>query len=106
MNAEEQLNKLKQIPPLSKEDKRKRLVTAMVLALATLLSVLFLLVAFVQKQVADKSRVEAENQRMEAERQAELAQQSRIAAEHAQLQARQQLEQALAELENCKKEKR
>ena len=59
MDAEEQNRKLKQIPQLTKAEKRKKLTTAITLALAALISVLFLIYAFIQKQQADTFRKEA-----------------------------------------------
>ncbi len=60
MNAEEQIQMLKQIPPQSKAEKSRNLRRAVVLAMATVVSVLFLVYAFVQKLEADNQRISAE----------------------------------------------
>jgi choline-glycine betaine transporter len=113
MDAEEQLRKLKQITPITKEEKRKQLRTSIVLALATLLSVLFLVYAFIQKLEADKQAELATEMKMEAERQRAEADKHRLTAEHERHQAmaardEAERQRALAEeaLANCQKSKR
>lgn len=113
MDAEEQLRKLKQTPPVTKEEKRRKLTTAITLALATLLSVLFLVYAFVKKLEADALRIEAQEQRVEAEKQREEAVKQRLTAEysrHAAELVREEAEKqsllAHEALENCRKSKR
>jgi cell division protein FtsX len=113
MNAEEQLRKLKQIPPLTKEEKRRKLMTAIVLSLATLLSVLFLVYAFVQKLEAEKQAELAIEMKVEADRQREEAERQRVTALYAQHQAVAAKEEAdkqrslaLEALVNCEKSKK
>lgn len=113
MDAEEQIRKLKQIPPLTKEEKRKKLITAIVLSVATFISVLFLVYAFMQKLEADKNstlarllKIEADLFRVEAERLRDLADKQRIESEVSRAEADRQRLMALEALENCKKNKR
>ncbi|GEM_PF-2368119 len=106
MNAEDHIQKLKKIPPLTKEEKRKQLTTAIVLALATLLSVIFLLYAFIQKLEADKQTALAIEMRMEAEKQREEAERQRLMAEYQKMEAEKQRVLALEALANCEKSKR
>src|SRR5688572_12642477 len=108
MSAEDQIRQLKQIPLLTKEEKRKKLMTAVVLLLSTLISVLFLVYAFIQKTEADKNanlsiqlKIQADQMRVEAERQrieAVYAQRQAIAARE---EADKQRALAMEALENC-----
>lgn len=106
MNAEEQLRKLKQVPALSREEKRKKIITSVVLAIATLVSVLFLVYAFMQKLEADQLRIEAEQFRMEAERQKTIAEQNEAMAMASRAEAERQRALAEQALEDCRKSKR
>lgn len=106
MNAEDQLRKLKQIPPLTPEEKRKKVVTAVVLAISTLISVLFLIYAFMQKLEADAQREIAVQLKVEAEKQREMAEVNRKVAEYAQREAEVQRKKAEEALAECQKSKR
>jgi hypothetical protein len=77
MKAEDQINMLKQISPQSNFEKKQARKTALVLAAATNISILFLIYAFLQKKEADKQAVHAEENRVEAE----MAQAEAIAAQ-------------------------
>ncbi len=92
MNAEDQIRQLKQISPLTKEEKRKKLMTAIMLSISTFISVLFLVYAFIQKQEADFQKGAAVKAQIEAEQNFKLAEEQRALA--------------LQALENCKKGKR
>ena len=99
MNAEDQIRNLKQILPLSNEEKRKKIKTSIVLTMATLISVLFLMYAFVKK-------LEAEKQTKIATKQRELAIQNFKKAQAAREEAEKQralAEEALAACEKSKK---
>ena len=106
MNAEEKIQMLKQVSPDSNFEKKRKVRTAIVLTISTLVSVLFLIYAFVQKLEADKQReiavksqLEAEVQRAAAERQREVAEYQRMLAEKSALEAAK----ALEECRNSKK---
>lgn len=112
MNADERIQTLNQVPPLSNFEKKRKFRAAIVLALSTLMSIFFLVYAFIQKQEADKNfetliqlRTEneqlkqiAEAARMEADRQRSIAMYNEKSA----VEARHQAEKALQE---CKKRK-
>jgi len=80
MNAEERIQMLKQVPADSNFERKRKIRTAIALSVATALSVLSLIFAFIQKQEADRQRNVAVEQRMEAEKQREQAEQQRIIA--------------------------
>src|SRR6478752_5455053 len=110
MNAEDRIRQLKQVPPLTKEEKRKKLMTAVMLSISTFISLLFLVYAFIQKQEADyqkeaavKAQVIAEQNFKLAEEQRKLAQAAQVEAEHQHILAEQQHALALQALEDCKK---
>ena len=106
MNAEERIQMLKQIPPQSSFEKKRKIKTTIVLTLATLISLLFLVYAFIKKLEADKQREIAVIEKMEAERQRTLAEQMRLTAVYQQMQsekARVLAEEALAACEKSKK---
>ena len=113
MNADEQLHKLKQDQPLTKEEKRKKVITAIVLAVSTLISVLFLIFAFMQKMEADKLKEEAvaaQVKVIEVQKMAEAARKEadlqRMIAEKNMATAMEQKALAAKALEDCKKSKR
>lgn len=106
MNAEERIQMLKQIPPDSNFEKKGKFRTAIVLTLATVISILFLVFAFIQKLEAEKQREISERLQMEAERQRELAVQQKIAAEYQLRQAEQNATEAAKALEECQNSKR
>ena len=106
MNAEEQIRNLKHIPPLSNEEKRKKIMTSIVLTMATLISVLFLVYAFVQKLEADKQRALAVEAMEEANKQRTEAEKMRITAQYQQMQAEKSRTQAEEALAACEKSKR
>src|SRR5688572_33137471 len=101
MNAEDQIRNLKQIPPRSKEETRKKITTGIVLAMATVISVLFLVYAFVQKLEADKQRALAVEATKEAEKQRTEAEKMRITAQYQQMEAEKSRAQAEAALAAC-----
>lgn len=113
MSAEDNIDMLKQIPPLSEYEKKRRWRTSFMLAFATAVSVLFLIYAFMQKMEADKQAATAQKFRIEAEVLQSLAEKQRMAAEKAREEAvmaqqeaerqRQLAEQALV---NCEGNKR
>jgi len=105
MSAEDQINMLNQIPPVSNFEMRRSRRIAVVLAAAMILSILFFVYAFLQRIEADKQRAIAIVNLEEARR---SEQEGMIMAEMARKQqaiAEQQLTQALQALENCKKSK-
>ena len=106
MDADEQIRKLKQIPPLSKEEKRSKLKTFIVLSLATFISVLFLVYAFIQKLEADKQKEVSVQFIVEAQKQREEAEKQRAMAFAAQKEADKQRVLAIEALKNCEKNKR
>jgi len=113
MDAEEQLRRLKQTPQPTPNEKKRKMVSSILLALATLLSVLFLVYAFVQKLEADAQREkavvaqqQAEESFVEAERQRRIALEEKQKAEIAKLEADRQRAIAQQALEDCKKTKR
>jgi preprotein translocase subunit SecF len=106
MNAADQIRNLNQIPPVSKEEKRKKMMTSIVLTMGTLMSILFLIYTFMQKLEADKQTEIAVKAKMEADRNRIEAETMRITAEYHQKQAVQQralAEEALAACEKSKK---
>lgn len=106
MNAEEQLRNLKQIPPLTKEEKRRKIMTAITLAFAAAISVLFLLYAFIQKQEAEKQKELSVQLKAEAEKQREIAEHQRLLAEKAMEEAMRLRVLAEEALRNCENRKR
>jgi C4-dicarboxylate-specific signal transduction histidine kinase len=106
MNAEDQIRNLNQIPPLSKEERRKKIMTSIVLTMATLISVLFLVYAFMQKQEADKQRAMVVEAKMEADHQREEAVKMRLTAEYAKMEAEKQRDLAVEALAACEKSKK
>lgn len=106
MDAEDQLRKLRQTPQPTPEAKKRKMVSSILLTLATLLSVLFLVYAFVQKLEADKLRVEVENLYHEAKRQELLAKEAQAMAELQWLAADKAKAEALQALAECEKNKR
>ena len=106
MNVEDQIRNLKQISPLSKEEKRKKIMTSIVLTGATVISVLFLTYAFIQKLEADKQREFAIMAKMEADQQRAEAEKMRLTAEYQRREAEQQRALALEALAACEKRKR
>jgi type II secretory pathway component PulC len=106
MDAEEQLRRLRQTPQSTPDEKKRKMVSSILLTLATLLSVLFLVYAFVQKLEADHLRVEAENLRVESVRQERLAKEAQAMAELQQAAAEKAKAEALQALADCKRNKR
>lgn len=106
MSAEDQIRQLKQIPPLTKEEKRRKLMTGVMLSISTFISVLFMVYAFIQKQEADYQKEAAVKAQIEAEKNFMLAEEQRSIAQAAQVEAEQQRALALQALEDCKKTKR
>lgn len=106
MNAEDQIRNLKQIPPLSKEEKRKKVMTSIILTLSTIISILFLIYAFMQKLEADMQRKAAEEARIEAEHQRTEAEKMRLTAEYAKAEAEKQRALAVEALAACEKSKK
>lgn len=113
MKAEDQINMLNQIPPLSNLEKKRKLRASIVLFVATTVSVLFFVYAFLQKKEADKQFVQAEQRRIELEalkvdlqETRNMAENARREAEAAQIEAERQRALADQALENCKKNKR
>lgn len=106
MSAEDQIRNLKQIPPLSKEEKRKNMRTSIVLAMATLISILFLIYAFMQKLEADKQRALAVASMEEANKQRAEAEKMKLTAQYQEMQARKQAEAAEAALVRCEESKK
>ena len=106
MDAEEQLRRLRQTPQPTPEEKKRKMASSILFTLATLLSVLFLVYAFVKKTEADKFRVEAENLRVEAVRQERLAKEAQAMTELQRAAAEQAKAEALQALTDCEKSKR
>lgn len=113
MNADEQLRRLRQTPLPTPEEKKRKMVSSILLTLATLLSVLFLVYAFMQKLEADAQREkavvaqqQAEESFAEAERQRQIALEEKEKAEIAKLEAERQQAIAQQALDDCKKTKR
>lgn len=105
MDAEEQLRRLRQTPQPTPEAKKRKMASSILLTLATLLSVLFLVYAFVKKTEADKLRVEAENLQVEAVRQERLAREAQAMAELNRAAAEKAMAEALQALADCRKSK-
>ena len=106
MNAEDQIRNLNQTPPLSKEEKGRKIMSSVVLTLATLISVLFLVYAFMQKQEADMQRKAAETAKMEADIQRAEAMKMRVETEYAKMEADKQRALAVEALAACEKNKK
>ena len=106
MDAEERIQMLRQIPPQSNFEKKQKMRTAIVLTLATIISLLFLVYAFMQKLEADKQRAIAVAEKMEADQQRAEAEKMRLMAEYQKIEAEKQralAEEALAACEKSKK---
>jgi hypothetical protein len=106
MKAEDELQMLKNIPPLSKNERRAKLRIALLLTASTLVSLLLLVYAFMQKKEADlqrenaiKAEMLAKQNMMEADRQRALA----IAMEEEAMKQKLLARQALANCEKLKK---
>jgi hypothetical protein len=106
MSAEDQINMLNQIPPQSNFEMKRARKTALVLATTTIISILFLIYAFLQKKEADKQAVIAVEMKMEAEKQREIAEASREMAVLAQQEAERQRILADKALADCERNKR
>lgn len=85
--------------------RRKKLTTSIVLATATLISVLFLVYAFVQKLEADNQKLVAERMREEALKQKSEAVFEKKRAIEALTRVNNQLVSTLQELEKCRNSK-
>lgn len=106
MKAEDLIKKLSEQPAVDPEQLKRARRTALVLATTTVISILFFIYAFLQKQEADKQfqvaeqyKIEAELAKEEAEKQKKIAELSRAEA----MQQRSLAEQALAECEKSKR---
>jgi hypothetical protein len=106
VNAEERVQMLKQIPPQSNFEKKQKIKTAIVLTLATVVSILFLVYAFMQKLEADKQRSMAVAAQQEAEKQRGEAEKMRLTVQYQLMQAEKQREAAAAALAACEQSKR
>jgi Flp pilus assembly protein TadB len=106
MDAQDRIQMLKQIPPISKEEKSRKLKSSIILFFATLISILFLVYAFIQKQEADKQKEIAVRAMTMAEEQRAEAEQQRRAAEAARIEAVNQQALAAEALANCEKNKK
>jgi choline-glycine betaine transporter len=106
MKAEDLNKKLNQQPQVDPEQLKRSRRIAIVLATATIITILFLIYSFLQKLEADKNFELAEKFRMEAQLAQEEAQMQRALAEATKAESekqRQLAEQALAECEKSKR---
>lgn len=94
------------IPPMSKEEKRRKLMSTVALSLSTFISVLFLIFAFTKKLEADDLRKEADKQTQIAKENLIESQRQEKLAKEAKEQADIQRALALQALEDCKRGKR
>ena len=113
MSAEDNMNTLKQIPPVSNFERKRARRSAIALAASTIISILLFIYAFLQKKEADKQAIESAKYKVIAEKVKEEA----VAAQMEAMRQRKMAEaaQALAEtqrvlaeqaLANCKGVKR
>lgn len=106
MNAEERIQTLKQIPPDSNFQRKQKIRTAIALTLATLISILFLVYAFIQKLEAEKQYEISERLRIEAEAQKKVAEHLKAAAEYQRMLAEKNASEAAKALEECRNGKK
>lgn len=102
MKAEDLIRKLNEQPAEDPEQLKRARKTALVLATSTIVSILFLIYAFLQKLEADAQSKRAEEYRVEAVLAKEEAEKQKKIAELGRAEAEQQrnlAEQALAECE-------
>jgi len=106
MNAEERIDMLKQIPPQSNFEKKQKIRTAIVLTLATFISLMFLIYAFMQKQESDRQAEIAIAAKEEAMAARQEAEKMKLVAEYSRMEADKQRALAEEALLNCEKSKK
>jgi hypothetical protein len=106
MKAEDHIRNLNQIPPISKEEKGKKLRTSIVLTLSTVVSILFLMYGFMQKQEADRLKMDVVKFQKIAMDAQTMGEQQRLAAMAAQQEAEAQRIIAIQALTECNKTKK
>jgi uncharacterized protein YdbL (DUF1318 family) len=106
MKAEDLIKKLSEQAPVDPEQLKRARRTALVLATTTIVSILFFIYAFLQKQEADKQFTIAEQFRVELQIAKDEAQRQRAIAELSRAEAEKQRELAEQALAECEKSKR
>jgi hypothetical protein len=106
MKAEDLIKKLNEQPPVDPEQLKRARRTALFLATTTIISILFFIYAFLQKQEADKQFQVAEQYKMELQIAKVEAQRQRAIAELARDEAMKQRELAEQALAECEKSRR
>ncbi len=87
------------------KEKRNKIITALVLISATVISLVFLVFALTQKNQVDELRLQLVEMKIIAEQNAQEANKQRVLAEQERREADQQRALAVAALEACKKSK-
>jgi signal transduction histidine kinase len=87
------------------KEKRNKIITALALISATVISLVFLVFALTQKNQVDELRLQLVEMKIIAEQNAQEANKQRVLAEQERGEADQQRALAVAALEECKKSK-